>query len=162
MEPPKFGDCYTAGEIAQKIYKVSTETLMAHSIRAVEGYLRQHYDFDTAIVLQPSKEVLSDMGRMSWCSVASNTGDPSYIFYQDDHPNWEKSHKRFCIAHELYHVIWAVGSSIKTPRRDRTAESVCDIFANELCRCHDTFYAEQATKQNADLRFQGLPFKSVT
>ena len=156
---PEFERAETAGEIAQKIYEVSTDCLMAHSIRGVERYLRETYGFDTAIVLVASKDVLTDTGRLSWCSVAANTGDPSYIYYQSENPNWEKNKKRFCIAHELYHVIWGVGTANTIRRNDRTAEELCDIFANDLCLKHDTFYADPANI--ASLRFNGVRYRTV-
>jgi hypothetical protein len=96
---------------------------------------------------------------MSWCSVAENSGDITYIWYQDD-PEWDHSRKRFCIGHELYHVIWSVGTSAKVPRSKLT-ESTCDVFANDLCKFHDLFYEEQAKVQNVNVRFQGLPYRSV-
>jgi hypothetical protein len=158
-----FAEDATAGEIAQKVYDLATDSLMAHSIRAVEEYLRQTYDFDTAIVLRRDNNVLSDTGRLSWCSVAANTGDPSYIFVQDTDVdrNWDHSRKRFCIAHELYHVMWAVGSSTSTPVRNAKTESLCDVFANDLCMKHDAFYEEQAKVMNVGCRFQGLRYRTV-
>jgi hypothetical protein len=154
-----FGDATVAGELARKAYDLSTECLMAHSIRAVEKYLRDTYNFDTQIVLEASKEVLSDVGRMSWCSVAENSGDLTYIWFQYD-PEWDRSRKRFCIAHELYHVIWSVGTASKVPR-NKAVESTCDVFANDLCKFHDKFYDDQAKIQNLNIRFQGLPYRSV-
>ena len=149
----------TAERLAKSIYDISTECLMAHSIRSVERYLRETYKFDTQIVLKPSKTVFPDMGRLSWCSVAANSGDLTYIFFHDD-PEWDRNRKRFCIAHELYHVIWSVGSAANVPRHKMT-ESLCDLFANDLCRHHDAFYEEQAKAANQFIRFQGLPYRSV-
>src|ERR1700744_5696656 len=134
MDATKFEDCYVAGGLAHQIYNTSFECLMAHSIRAVEKYLRDFHNFDTQIVLEPNKNVRDDTGRLSWCSVASNSGNITYIYFQED-ADLEKSRKRFCIAHELYHVIWSVGSSSSVPR-DKAVESTCDVFANDLCRMH--------------------------
>ena len=158
-----FSSDTTASGIAKVIYDISTECLMAHSIRAIEHHLREQYDFTTTIVLCPSKYVLSDSGRLSWCSVALNTGDPTYIFYQDD-PDLDKTRKRFCIAHELYHVIWSAENSDNggaVVARDLRTESACDIFANSLCTLHDEFYKEEATRNNGGIRFHGLPYRSV-
>jgi len=155
--PLNFSEDATAGEVAQKIYSLSTDCLMAHSIRAVEDYLLEAYRFDTKIVLKFNKNVLPDMGRMSWCSVASTTGGRTYIFVQDNE-GWERTKKRFCIAHELYHVIWSVGSA-RTSKRGIEAESLCDLFANDLSRKHDAFYAD--SNNLANIRFQGLPYRSV-
>lgn len=152
-----FADSETAGEFAKKIYEFSTNCLMAHSIRAVEQFLKQTYKFDTKIVLAEHAKVRSDTGRMSCCSVAQNNGDKTYILVQKD-DNFERSRKRFCVAHELYHVIWSVASAQTSPRTQMT-ESACDVFANDLCRLHDEFYADSANL--AKLRFHGLPYRSV-
>lgn len=154
-----FGDADVAGKLAHKAYQLSAECLMAHSIRAIEHYLRETYHFNTQIVLLASAEVLPDTGRMSWCSVAENSGDITYIFYHND-PEWNHSRKRFCVAHELYHVIWSVGTAAKVPRSKLT-ESTCDVFANDLCRHHNQFYEDQAKLQNVGIRFEGLPYRSV-
>ena len=130
---------------------------MAHSVRAVEQFLRDTYRFDTQVVLVHDPNVFWDMGRMSWCSVAQNNGDLTYISV-DARQDWDHNRRRYCIAHELYHVIWSVGSASKVERTTRV-ESFCDLFANDLCSKHDSFYAK---KENIDkLRFQGLPYRSV-
>ncbi len=148
-----------AEQLAQHIYDTASGCLMAHSIRAVEKYLRETYNFDTQIVLQPCQHVFRDMGRLSWSSVAANRGHITYITYLDD-KDLDKNHKRFCIAHELYHVIWSVGTSSGVSRTTGT-EQICDHFANDLCRKHDRFYEEQAGTNNGSIRFQGLPFRST-
>jgi Zn-dependent peptidase ImmA (M78 family) len=99
------------------------------------------------------------MGRLSWSSVAENKGDVTYIRYWNNR-DFDKNHKRFCIAHELYHIIWSVGSSSGVPRNAKT-EYFCDAFANDLCSKHDKFYEAQAKIKNGEIRFHGLPFKSV-
>jgi hypothetical protein len=154
-----FEDRAEVGNLAQRIYDTSTECLMAHSIRAVEKYLRDIYSFDTQIVLQPCEHVYADMGRLSWSSVAKNKGHITYIRFWDN-KDLDKNHKRFCIAHELYHIVWSVGSSSDVPR-DRKTESICDTFANDLCFLHDKFYEAQAKINNGEIRFHGLPFRSV-
>lgn len=155
-----FNRAEDAGSLARTIYDAASSCLMAHSIRAVEKHLRLQYRFNTQIVLQPCKDVLLDMGRLSWSSVAENSGDLTYIFYHEDGPG-NHNHKRFCIAHELYHVVRAVASTADEVPRDQLAEELCDIFANELCAQHDKFYADQAKNGNAAIRFGGLPFRSV-
>jgi hypothetical protein len=39
--------------------------------------------------------------------------------------------------------------------------AICDHFANDLCHKHDQFYKQQAETKNGEIRFQGLPFRSV-
>lgn len=129
---------------------------MAHSIRAVEQFLRDTYAFDTQIVLLDDKNVFKDTGRMSWCSVASNSGDPTYISV-DARSDWDNNHRRFCIAHELYHVIWSVGSAPQVPRTG-AVEMMCDHFANNLCNEHHKFYEDETNLKK--LLFQGLPYRS--
>lgn len=154
-----FSSSGKAEELAQIIYDRAVGCLMAHSIRAVEKHLREQYEFDTQIVLDACPHVRSDTGRLSWCSVAQHSGHITYIRYWDD-KDLGHNHKRFCVAHELYHIIWSVASSSAVPREVRS-EQVCDHFANELCKKHDKFYEEQAKKNNGDIRFHGLPLKSV-
>jgi hypothetical protein len=149
----------TAELTAQRIYDSSTECLMAHSIRAVERHLREVFQFNTQIVLTPCPDVFTDMGRLSWSSVASNSGHLTFIRYWDN-KDLDKNHKRFCIAHELYHIIWSIATAADVPRTPEV-EKMCDHFANELCRHHDKFYADQAKINNGDIRFQGLPFRSA-
>lgn len=158
--PNEFRQSATAEKLAKQIFDGCTVCLMAHSIRATEKHLREVYKFDTQIVLQPCLDVLTDMGRLSWSSVAQNSGHLTYIRYWDNH-EFENSRKRFCIAHELYHVIWSIASSSSVTRGDKTAELACDHFANELCGMHDAFYVEHSKSNNVYLRFQGLPFRSV-
>ena len=157
--PGDFELSATAEDLAQRIYDTSTGCLMAHSIRSVEKYLRETYNFDTQIVLQPCSHVLSDMDRLSWSSVAQNSGHITYIRYWDN-TELDNTRRRFCIAHELYHVIWSIGTASSLVRGIGT-EQIFDHFANDLCRKHDKFYADQAKINNGDIRFLGLPYRSV-
>lgn len=146
-----------ARSIAERVYALSEECLMAHSIRAVERYLLETYRIHTPIVLKLHPQALTEFGRLSFCSVATATGFPTVIWVQSDA---DHNHRRFCIAHELYHVICAISSSSESVPRSRYIEDVCDLFANELCRRHHEFHIKPETQ--ARLRFDGLPYRSTT
>lgn len=128
----------------------------AHSIRAVECFLAATYRVQTPILLRQSTP-LQEYGRLSYCSVSTITGFPSVIWVQKDA---DHNTKRFCIAHELYHVLMAVASSSsETIERTRLVEDCCDLFANTLCQKHDDYHRHPDTP--AKLRFEGLPLRST-
>lgn len=136
--PSQFDDCYKAGARALEIYKLSTDCLMAHSIRAVERYLLEKYGFNTQIILAVENWMRADLGRVSVSSVAVENGGITYIYVQDD---IGFNQQRFCIAHELYHVIWSIGSSEPSDHdHSKNTEGCCDCFANDLCLQHHRFY----------------------
>jgi len=158
--PTNFEQPEEADRLAQRIDDISTDCFMAHAIRAAEKYLHETYGFDTQIILRPDRNILTDTGRISWSSVAQNSGHKTYIAFPAD-PNLDKNHKRFCIAHELYHVIWSIGSASGAVVRNRGTEEICDMFANRLCFLHDKFLETHGANRNAALRFPDLPYKSV-
>lgn len=136
--PSEFNDCHKAEARAKEIYKLSEDCLMAHSIRAVEKHLLEKYDFNTQIVVAIEDWLRTDLGRVSGCSVPASSGDVTYIYVQND---LEFNMQRFCIAHELYHVLWSVGSTEPGDHsRSVDAEELCDCFANDLCLQHRKFY----------------------
>ncbi len=149
-------DCDSAREVANEVYSLSEQCLMAHSIRAVEKYLLEKYAFPTQIILEISDNVVSDMDRLSWCSPAQNKGDKTFIFVDRE---WgDQDQRRFCVAHELYHIIWSV-ASVTPPDRSRNGEEVCDIYANRLCELHNEFNTD--TAKRASLIFTKIPYRSV-
>lgn len=153
-----FSDITVSEVFAKEIYNGSTRALMAHSVRAVEVLLWDKFRFKTSVTIV-EVNTLTHFGRLSACSVAKNSGDKSVIFIYND-PEYDFSRKRFCIAHELYHILCSAGSANNSgPRRDTNHERLCDHFANDLCRFHDDFYA--APKNISRLRFHGLPYRSI-
>jgi hypothetical protein len=151
-----FATTEEANSIAGEIYDLSTRALMAHSIRGVEQFLAKKYNFNTQVVLL-FEPVFKHFGRMSWCSVAANSGGLTFIAV-DDNRDWDNNHRRFCVAHELYHVLWSIGST-RPPQRNIRMEQICDQFANVLCQKHHEFNDNPANI--AKLKFHGLPYRSV-
>lgn len=161
-----FSEPDKAAELANEIYDLSKDCWMAHSIRAVEAYLQRRYNFYTRIILKRDTRTLAFYGRRSWCSPSKAHNGITFI-YVDDSPDLEKTWKRFCVAHELYHVIWSVAdpASAIRPRtnapnpQSRKFEIACDEFANALCKLHHEFYSNDQNIK--EILFTGWPFHSV-
>jgi len=125
---------------ARTIYQETTACLMAHSIRAVQTYLkRYHKAKQISVHLVPKMH--ESIERYSW--LVDNGGDEAKIWVDADQPT---DRKRICIAHELYHILlWSDPSVSDIPKNAAMSEKdaeeeFCDLFANRLCRAHDDFY----------------------
>jgi hypothetical protein len=139
----------TAAENASSVlYNLSEQCLMAHTLRAVEMYIRNEYKkLIFPIVLQVEKGVRARFrGSKSWTIV---TDYNAYISVDE-----ELSHdqKRVCIAHECFHILEFFRPTKSNRER---IEEICDIFANKLCEKHHQFYSEPANIEKC--KFHGLP-----
>jgi hypothetical protein len=149
---------------AQEIYGLSKDCLMAHSIRAVELYVSQKLSHKHHIVLIGGPRSVVSPNKNSWCL----PGKPTSRIWVDD--TLIHDEKRFCIAHELYHVILEVSplddakleavAKEHAITKDEFVEQLCDVFARDLCAEHDKFYRNPANIDDS-CKFHNLNFQSL-
>jgi hypothetical protein len=140
----------TAENASVVIYNLSEQSLMAHTLRAVEAYIRSEYKKSIfPIILLVEKGVRNRHRSKSWTIV---TDYNAYISVDE-----EMSHdqKRVCIAHECFHVL----EFFRPVKSERSRiEEVCDIFANKLCEKHHNFYCDGTNIEKC--KFHGLPINA--
>jgi hypothetical protein len=129
------------------IYNLAEQSLMAHTLRAVETLIRKEYKKRIfPIILQVEKGVMSRYGSKSWAIV---TDFNAFIVVDEDLAH---NQKRVCIAHECFHVL-EFFRPVKSDRQN--IEEICDAFANTLCKKHHEYYCKP---ENVDkCKFEGLP-----
>jgi hypothetical protein len=133
-----------AGNLAEVIYNLSQQCLMAHTLRACEFHIASEYNknrFPITLTIEKST-----LGKKSWVLV---TGDYAAIFIEE---NLSRDQQRVCIAHECYHIL-EFFRPIKS--HHPKIEDISDEFANGLCKKHNEFYNDPA--KIAACKFLKLP-----
>lgn len=163
---PPFADTSHASSLANDVYANSKKCLMAHSIRAAESYLFDRYNVVHHIRVIP--KVFGS--RKSYCLPGPN------ISRIHVNPNLLHDEKRFCIAHELYHVLHKIEATLNEniqllPDLPDDAkgsgitsqvfsEQLCDLFAKDLCDKHNAFY-QQSKNVDDHCKFKRTNFNSL-
>lgn len=119
---------------AKAIFSAASSALMAHSVRGVETYLKNHL-VRTHITIRVVPNLYKETGRNSF--LVDTGGGKVEISLELELTD---DYKRICIAHELYHVlIWRDPTMKEQPTKAET-EEFCDVFANRLCVACNHFY----------------------
>jgi hypothetical protein len=139
-----------AENLAEVIYNLSEQCLMAHTLRAVEWHITREYNKDEfSIILVVEGGVQNRWHSKSWSFPTSTC---AYIWVDE---TLDRDQKRVCIAHEAYHILEYMRPVKSNPPR---LEDVCDHFANNLCKQHDAFYKNPAKVKACE--FGKLPVNS--
>ena len=150
---------------ADEVYAISRDCLMAHSIRAVEFYVSHKLQKPHHIILM--EDAQDFVLKKSWCAPGIPVSHTSRIWVDPSLPHDEK---RFCIAHELYHIVLSV-SPLDEALLEATAkecgvhpkvyiEHLSDKFARDLCNQHHGFYCDPKNIDN-HCKFHNTNFQSL-
>lgn len=131
---------------AEEIYQISEKSLMAHTIRAVkQRFMRKQLGVD--IQIEPDKDGVLE-GRAVSSLFTRHLISPKIIKAKIlIRPDASRALARFCIAHEVYHLLILLDKYNPTysawpadSQMDRLEEDACDAFAWHLCFKHNNFY----------------------
>jgi hypothetical protein len=142
---------------AGEIYTLSTQCLMAHSVRAVEHYLEHR--IDNLDHRRPHRINITESTPMFYLGKRA----VAYIFVGRTEIKVDKDlgfeEKRMAIAHELGHVLFAKSNfGNNTIAVDRDTEDSCKIFEKALCKHHHDFYCDP--NNISRIKFPSLDEKS--
>lgn len=166
----------TPAESAQKIFDESLMSLMAHTLRGVTNhFVKRAIDIDIRVVAdtcdtirlrgpnQGATSILVTRFRrrnnpLEWDRVRAT------IFI---HKDANKNLARFCIAHEVFHLLLELDSYLNNGRTawgrlptSRAIEDECDHFARQLCKLHDDFNRNERHREKLIL-FPTNAFETV-
>ena len=165
-------------DAAKIVFDESTTSLMAHSIRAVKKIFSQNQlDLDVRLIPdnhEKGKSILGT-GDDAPTSLLSTRCHPiihargSVVARIFINPNATRHLARFCVAHEIYHLLQELKTFVESakaardrvwPTKDRiisivqargmdretaiaTIEGDCNIFARDLCCYHHDFHLKR-------------------
>ncbi|HEX3798384.1 MAG TPA: hypothetical protein VH413_06745 [Verrucomicrobiae bacterium] len=150
---------------ADNIFQESFSALMAHTIRGVtRHFLKNGIELDVRILVDrsglasaggskaPSIIIIepSNIKGVAGGTTKINRVKASIFI----HKNANKHLARICIAHEMYHLLLELEAYITSDRKtwaaipvSRAVEEACNIFAWQLCRAHDKFNKDEASRE---------------
>ncbi len=150
----------TPTQLANHIYKKTTNSLMAHSIKAVENFIleeREVYSMDknkNTIKAFPVPISIIKTDRITRKAslklefTKKNILLRAVIFIKK---SLSHNETRVLIAHELAHLLLD-GLHSKTPGffqiENVSKEADCDEFAEVLCQLHHKFYENRSNIEN--------------
>jgi Zn-dependent peptidase ImmA (M78 family) len=142
-----------AENLANVIYNLSEQCLMAHTLRAAESHIRRETGNKSfSIILEIDDKITSRLQKKSHTTYAPQLNNACVVVA----PHLDHDQKRVCIAHEVYHIIEHFKAE-KTAPKD--VEPVCDHFANALCLQHNAFYKDPEKIKKC--QFGKLPINSM-
>ena len=135
---PDWGDF--AHSAAKDIFDLSSECLMAHSVRAVEEHLARLGRQMFAIRVRTRRNFAAKAQSPALAYIFSSRAD--IVVDADIGKEWQ----RRAIAHELGHIVIAFEEhkhNGKLKRRaDALVEGACSIFEQDLCARHHKFNSD--------------------
>jgi len=159
---------------AHILFTESLASLMAHTIRGTQNLFRKHQlDLEILIVadvvgvirLQDPRDGATSVLQTRLVNPRPNS--PAVGLVQARiyiHKDANRNLARICIAHEIFHLLLEFSGYLNsTPRvwkkvhTNKEIEDKCNQFAWELCKSHDNFNRDEATRDDI-LYFPGHLF----
>lgn len=150
------------------LFKESLTSLMAHTIRALfNHYYKKGIAIDVIIIADTANSILplsptanaTTMLRTHLTPASSPREKARVTAWIYIHKDASRHLARFCIAHEIYHLVLELEAYIKGGRVnwsqipvDPSIEDKCNVFARRICGFHDKF------NKDPDLREQYINF----